>query len=68
MRLETAAIHRGRDDLNDCNAEMVFGDKCSLNFLIFVLQLRKNFRKNFNQETDPTGYQIRARWMRVNDL
>ena len=35
--------------------QMIPGDKCDLNFLTFVLQLRKNPGKNLNKENDPIG-------------
>ena len=51
---------------NDCDGQMVPGDKCGLNFLTFVLKLRKNPGKNFNQETNPTGNQTQDRTMRIH--
>ena len=63
-----AFYRRMRDGLDDCDGEMVSGNKCGLNFLTFVLQLRENPGKNLNQETDPTGIWTRARSMRGNDV
>ena len=41
--------------LDDYDDQMIAGDACGLNFLTFVLRLRKYPGKNLNQETDPTG-------------
>ena len=69
LRPETVAIRRRMGNgLDEYNGQMLSGDKCDLNFLTFVLQLRKNPGKNLNQETDPTGISTRARWMRGNDV
>ena len=50
--------------LDDYDGQIVSRDKCGLNFLTFVLQLRENPGENLYQETD----QSRARWMRSNDV
>ena len=42
--------------------QMVSGDKCGLNFLTYVLQLRENLGKNLNQKTDLTRIWTWARW------
>ena len=53
---ETVAVLRRMNMfLDDYNGQMIPGDECRLNFLTFVLQLRKNFGRNLNQEVDPTG-------------
>ena len=41
-------------------------DECALNFLTFVLQLKKNPGKNLNQEIYRTVDRIRTQWMRDN--
>ena len=69
LKPETVAVRRRKGNvLDDYDGQMVSGDKCGLNFLTFVLQLRKNPGKDLNQETDPTGIWTRARWMRGNDV
>ena len=56
LRPETVAVlRRMRNGLDDYDGQMVSGDKCGLNFLTFVLQLRDNPGENLIQETDPTG-------------
>lgn len=35
------------------DSQLIPEDKCSLNVITFVLQLRKSIGKNFNQEIDP---------------
>ena len=40
--------------LDDYDDEMIHGDECGLNFLTFVLQLRKNPGGNLSKETDLT--------------
>ena len=68
LRPETVAVRRRIGNDFDDDGQMVSGDKCGLNFLTFVLHLREKPGKNLNQETDPTGIWIRARWMRGNDV
>ena len=48
---------------------MIFEKECGLNFLTFVLQLRKP-AKNLNQEINPNGSTAQTHWMsdRVNFL
>ena len=54
LRPETVSVDGWGMVLDDYDSQMVSRDNC-LNFLTFVLQLRKNSRKNLNQETHPTG-------------
>ena len=43
LRAETVAVRRRiRNGLDDYDSQMVYGDKCDLNFLKFVLHLREN--------------------------
>ena len=43
------------DHLDEYDIQMISGDRCDLNFLTLILQLRENYRKNINQIIDPTG-------------
>ena len=47
---------------------MIPEDECDRNFLTFVLQLRKNSRKNFNKEIYSIGDRTSARCVRDNDI
>ena len=50
------------------DGHMITGDEYGSNFLTFVLRLRENSGKKFNQEIDPLGDRTRARCVRSNDV
>ena len=52
--------------MDDYDGQIIPGDEHGLNFLTSVLWIRENPGKNLNQEIDPTGDQIRARWTKRN--
>ena len=55
LRTETVVIYiRMRNGLDDYDDQIISRNKCCLNFLTFVLQLKENSGENLNQETDPT--------------
>ena len=49
--------------LDDYDGKIIPGAKCRLNFLTFVLELRKDPRKYLNKETDPIVGRTWARWV-----
>ena len=52
----------------DYDGEKIPGEDNGTSFLIFFLQSRENLGMNLNQETDTTGDQIRARYVKDNDV
>ena len=54
--------------LDDYDGKIIPGAKCRLNFLTFVLELRKDPRKNLNQEIDPMLVRTWARWVIGSDV
>ena len=50
------------------DSQMIPVDEHGLNFLTFILQLKKIPGKKLNQEIDPTGDRIRASCVRGNDV
>ena len=68
LRSETVVFCRRMNTVVDhYGGQMIPVDECSLNFLTFVLRLRKT-PENLNQETDPIGDWTRASCMIENDV
>ena len=65
LRLETVSVCRRMNMvLEDNDGEIISENEWGLNFLTFVLLLRKNV----NQKIDTTGNQTKIRYMRGNDI
>ena len=54
--------------LDDYDGKLIPGAKCRLNFLTFLLELKKDPGKNLNQEIDPIVVQTWPRWMIGSDV